>query len=113
MRGPSPRGPPAVAQRDRAALVAIEDPLLGSETQDAPAASERHSLNHPGARGVPCGLDRDGLVDPFGVRPAMLLLDILLADGDDERGRGATDRGQIAGCRRDRENHREGVVLPL
>ena len=54
-----------------------------------------------------------GLIDPFGVRPAVLCVGVLLSYRDDQGGSSAADRRKVATGSRDGERHREGVVLSL
>ena len=79
-----------------------------------PAVRVRHDALHgAGARDVPGGRERDRLVVAGEVGVPAAGGEVFRAHRDDERGRGAAEGRQIAGCRGGGQQHRERVVLLL
>lgn len=90
----------AVAQGDRAALMPIEDPLLGADRNDASVRAGDDALDDPAAGDVPGDRAAHRLGAAVCVRVPGAGGEVALGDRDDEGGRVPADGGQLtAGCR--------------
>ena len=89
----------AISERDRSALVPVEDTFFGTEFLDPPVPAEHHALDDARAAGMLRGGEGDGLVGAVDVRPPGLGKEVFRADGHDQGWGGPADRGQQpAGC---------------
>lgn len=87
----------SVAERDRPALVAVEDAFLGSDPDDPALGRGRDALDDSGARDVPGDRGADGLLAALRMRVSGAGEDVGLIDRDDQRRRRTADRGQQPG----------------
>ena len=100
----------AITERDRAALVGVEDTVLGGDMGDAAVAGDAHALRGSGTPGMMCRFKRNARCRRWQKRGSGAGCEGFVINHHDKRGRGTPDRGRIFTRGRDHERGDERVM---